>query len=218
MRLKLGEKAERGDWFTNAEQENPAIFGKFIVWLYTGQVPPSQTLVLEAVEGRERLVEGKRDAVGRYSDLELVSLWRFGVDNDIPELFNTALSLLARQNNALEKTTSKDAVEQAFAYTGPRKNLQRYLIDEAAYRFAKAETPVRNPENTSSFPAEYVAGILNAIVAAKVPAAPPGTSNHCEYHSHGNCGKDENLRRRQIACRKLWRDGGPKQTVDANIW
>ena len=174
-----------------------------MIWLYTGQLPPHKPKSTDT-DVQERLIDETGTFTARYRDEDLVSLWIFADCYSINKLFNLCISLLAKQNTGLGRTTSKEAVCNAFQHRG-RTALQRYLVDEAVHHLGMR----RMPHKTTTYPLEYVGRVLHGLAKnRKLPAI--WVKNACVYHLH-----DGDSNEAKSDCHDIWHDhGGPDQRID----
>lgn len=183
----------------------PSTFQMFLVWLYTNTVVqgpkcrPGDPVFggLENDSGcRDRLVRGSTGKVTQTAepdilDSDIVNLYLFATEHAIPELGNAALTALAAQNERNKCTSTKLAVERAYATKIANKQLCGYLSEEAARRLTSGNVP----KSVVQYPADYVQRILQKkFGTAGQDRARMSTSELgkrvCSYHFSDGCDLD----------------------------
>ena len=194
------ESAEQDE--ATFEKTSLETFRIFAAWLYRQElIPPSKSLsgrstssaVQADISATHRLVQKKGvthrlspESDAQIGDLELVQLFKFGEDWDIPSLSNSAITTLALQNDVYARTTAKGAIDAAFASGGKDSHLRQFLVEEAAFRL--------NDENVSeaihAYPPEFVTKFLRQVLRQRDRKSQPMRGSQwrrhlCQYHEHG---------------------------------
>jgi len=133
------------------------------------------------------VAEKSEDSTQDVDDLELVSLYLFGVAHSIGDLSNAALSKLATQNEHSKCTTTIAAVQRVFAHPVHVQRLCKFLTEEAARRLNAGNVPM----SIVRYPAEYVQRILQKkLIRSSVDVdkmdQKQWTSQVCSHHFRGD--------------------------------
>ncbi|KAK3723626.1 hypothetical protein LTR37_001507 [Vermiconidia calcicola] len=111
-----------------------------------------------------------------FSDIDLVKLFIFGAEFNLPELSNDAISMLAFQNDQHGRTTTKGAINAIYDIKKHSSRLRHFVEHEALSRL-NAQTSTRI---TSFFPPEFLTKILKRVT---VKEGHPGHDSYSKMWS-----------------------------------
>ncbi|KAH9827256.1 btb poz domain containing protein [Teratosphaeria destructans] len=175
------------------DTETVATFSTFLTWMYTGHIdgaraPRAIPEPSEGVPGSRRIAQDHP-----LSPVDLISLYVFGDNWEIPPLRNDVVSFLIDQIESTEEpawdllTTRHEHIHLAFDNLPKGSPLLRFLIAEAAWLW----DPGLLEQDLDDLPNDFLAGVLNARPRVErrrregMLGWTPWRDDVCIYHDHG---------------------------------